>query len=378
MTGKEPFYYHRVIAHVVIAIFQEETPDPSLYPALPSEDGLWDLMRKCWDPNPGQRSPIPQIINKINILMDSGNDSTGRSVIPQSDGNSMLVPPPPTEESIIQPGIKVSKLLPPLSGEVKRIKYIGGGRSGDTYQGFWTPPGKDQVLVAIKGIKDDSKYQAIDGRAHEIFVEMVKRETVIWKATENHNILEFYGYCIVDEKPLLVSPWYQRGNLWSYLGEHSRLTEIEKLNMVRDVARGLAYLHSLEPPIAHGGIKPQNILISDNLDSGSGLTGPVSFVVGGGGSADSLRRKAIATSASALPHSEMSVVQPGTPLPPLPEPLLGDLETVETVGRGGYGVVYRGYWTPAGNAPLPVAIKRLNIGDIGSGQDQNSGILTRV
>ena len=34
---------------------------------------------------------------------------------------------------------------------------------------------------------------------------------------------------------------------------------------MRDVARGIAYLHSLKPPIAHGFISPGSILITNDL-----------------------------------------------------------------------------------------------------------------
>ncbi|KIO31597.1 hypothetical protein M407DRAFT_67786 [Tulasnella calospora MUT 4182] len=98
-------------------------------------------------------------------------------------------------------------------------------------------------------------------------MQRIQREIVIWKAAEHPNILQFYGYCIMDEKPLLISPWCEKGNLSSYLGEHPGLTEVQKLNVLRGAARGLAHLHCLEPPICHGDIKPQNIIINDELEA---------------------------------------------------------------------------------------------------------------
>ncbi|KAG9044911.1 hypothetical protein FS837_007337 [Tulasnella sp. UAMH 9824] len=259
MTGKEPFYHLRVKAAVVIAIFLEETPDPKFYSALPSDDDLWGLMRKCWDPNPGQRSSVSQVIFKINLIIEVGSGLTDQSAILQPDGNAPVVPVWPAEESIIQPGIKVSTVHPPLSGVLERVRYAGAGRCGNVHQGCWTVPGKDPIVVAMKGIRSNVKSQVMDGYTPDLFV---KRESVIWKAAEHPHILPFYGYWFVDEKPLLISQWCEKGNLSSYLGEHPELTEVQKLSVVRDIARGLAYLHSLEPPIAHGGIRPQNVLIA--------------------------------------------------------------------------------------------------------------------
>lgn len=36
---------------------------------------------------------------------------------------------------------------------------------------------------------------------------------------------------------------------------------------MRDAARGLAHLHSLEPPIAHGDVKPENIIVMDTFEA---------------------------------------------------------------------------------------------------------------
>lgn len=42
-----------------------------------------------------------------------------------------------------------------------------------------------------------------------------------------------------------------------------------------DAARGLSYLHNLDPPIVHGNIKPEKVIVQDNLVaalSGFGLS----------------------------------------------------------------------------------------------------------
>ncbi|KAG8916233.1 hypothetical protein FRC01_003284 [Tulasnella sp. 417] len=232
MSGKEPFYQLHHEAAVTIAIFLEETPDPKLYPALSPDDDIWGLMKKCWDPNPHQRFSVSQVIYKANLLIEAGSKFTSRSAGPQSDGNRPIAPAFLTGESIIQAGIKVSTLPPALSGALERAKYIGAGRCGDVHQGSWTLPGKDPVLVAMKSIRSKGKGQTSNESTNELFVKIAQRETVIWKATEHPNILQFYGYWIIDAKPLLISPWCENGNLSSYLAEHPGLTEAQKLNVV--------------------------------------------------------------------------------------------------------------------------------------------------
>lgn len=88
---------------------------------------------------------------------------------------------------------------------------------------------------------------------------------------------------------MLVSPWCSNGDLAKYVLTNSQLTRDEKLKLVSKsmfrivsiaqrsclslmgkfcgAARGLSYLHSRDPPIFHGDIKPQNVIIQDNLEA---------------------------------------------------------------------------------------------------------------
>ncbi|KIO27180.1 hypothetical protein M407DRAFT_73539, partial [Tulasnella calospora MUT 4182] len=92
--------------------------------------------------------------------------------------------------------------------------------------------------------------------------QRIKREAALWLKIKHENILPFYGYTIVDGDPFLVSSWCANGNLTTFLHHHPELTGSKKLKLV---ARGLEHLHTVEPPIAHGDIRPENIMITENF-----------------------------------------------------------------------------------------------------------------
>ncbi|KAG2339259.1 kinase-like protein [Suillus weaverae] len=67
--------------------------------------------------------------------------------------------------------------------------------------------------------------------------------------------------------PAFVSSWMTKGSLDSYLKQQPKptLSTYQKLDMSRQIASGLKYLHELEKEIVHGDLTPTNILInSDN------------------------------------------------------------------------------------------------------------------
>ncbi|KAG8937451.1 hypothetical protein FRC00_005494 [Tulasnella sp. 408] len=184
----------------------------------------------------------------------------GATLSPRVPGTSL------PEDSIIQPGAQVYSLPDPLPGILTKIKRIGGGAYGNVYQGVWTLPGKDPIHVAIKCIREAHLDDEDDPQSkQERFERRIRRETVIWQTTSHKNILPFHGYQIVDDEPMLVSPWCKNGSLASYVNEHPDLPDVEKLKLLRDAACGLAYLHSLQPPIIHGDIKPDNVIITDDM-----------------------------------------------------------------------------------------------------------------
>ncbi|KAG8962792.1 hypothetical protein FRC05_005116 [Tulasnella sp. 425] len=291
------------------------------------------------------------------------------------------------EESIIQPGILVYNMPDPLEGELKKGKLVAQGGYGDVYCGSWTPPSADPIPVAIKHIRmarlDPEAEDEVDH--YERFARRIKREVVVWQAAKHENILEFYGFNIDNGDYLLVSSWCANGNLRQYTKRHPELTRMGKIKLLHDAAQGLAHLHSLDRPIIHGDVKPENIMITNvikavlcdfgvsrviaGLGMHTGLTsmGQCSGTVGY--QARELQDEdsqptvmcdvfAFGGVILALAGDTLSPRAPTTPYD-MPDPLDGIVTKIRRIGGGAYVDVYQGVWTLPGKDPIPVAIKRI-------------------
>ena len=78
------------------------------------------------------------------------------------------------------------------------------------------------------------------------------------------NIIQFLGACL-DQDLLLLTEFAERGSLYDVLDRNKPNGRDLKWNIslqiMLDVARGMLYLHSRNPPIVHRDIKSLNILV---------------------------------------------------------------------------------------------------------------------
>lgn len=130
----------------------------------------------------------------------------------------------------------------PLEIEVK--EKLGGGTFATVFKGAWR--GTD---VALKVVKQDMD-------THEFAVEM----NVISRL-HHPNILQFLGACTARFSPqLIVMEYMPNGTLET---ANKRLHYSQKISIVQDIARGLAYLHNRKPDcIIHRDLKPNNVLLT--------------------------------------------------------------------------------------------------------------------
>ena len=132
-----------------------------------------------------------------------------------------------------------------FAGRYLLKEFKGSGSFGEVWLAEDSETSMD---VAIK------IYIALDKQGVEAF----KSEFAIAFELNHSNLLHINHFDICGMQPFLIMPYCPNGSASKLMGE---ISESETWKFIRDVSAGLAYLHSLVPPIIHQDIKPDNILI---------------------------------------------------------------------------------------------------------------------
>ncbi|XP_072958034.1 MDIS1-interacting receptor like kinase 2-like [Typha angustifolia] len=145
---------------------------------------------------------------------------------------------------------------------------IGSGAFGSVYKvtlprivrvGEVTlPKGKK---IAVKKILEIEEERSIDEQL----------EIQILTQIRHRNIVKFYGYCSTTQHKFLLYEYMEKGSLATMLNtreEATLLDWIKRLNVIKDVAHGLSYMHhDCSPPIVHRDITSNNILLDSEFRS---------------------------------------------------------------------------------------------------------------
>lgn len=131
-------------------------------------------------------------------------------------------------------------------------KLLGRG----AYSEVWLT--KDEK---VGGSKVALKIFAPSTGLDEYGLDMFAREFSIVLGVSDANILKPLHYDSFERMPYLVLPYCKAGSVKNKIG---KMKEEEAWNLISDVAKGLQSLHTMNPPIIHQDIKPDNIMISDS------------------------------------------------------------------------------------------------------------------
>lgn len=127
-------------------------------------------------------------------------------------------------------------------------KQLGQGSFGDVWLAHNMLADID---VAVKF------YGTLDKKGIEDF----RNEFKIAYRLHHPNLLNISHFDVFENCPYLVMPFCENGSVSHRIGQ---MQESEIWKFIHDVSRGLAFLHSQNPPIIHQDIKPDNILITSD------------------------------------------------------------------------------------------------------------------
>ena len=135
--------------------------------------------------------------------------------------------------------------------EVGSEELIGYGASGSVYKALYR-----DIIVAVKKMVAVGLPKSIDDFETEI---------MFMRTVRHKNIVLFIGAgkSQPGDVPFLVMEYMERGSLRNVLYDLSIDIDYErKLLFAMDVARGMHFLHTLEPPRIHRDLKSDNLLVS--------------------------------------------------------------------------------------------------------------------
>ncbi|KAK2360368.1 Protein kinase superfamily protein [Trifolium repens] len=136
------------------------------------------------------------------------------------------------------------------------LNLLGEGGFGSVYKGC-LPDGRE---IAVKQLK-------IGGSQGE---REFKAEVDIISRIHHRHLVSLVGYCIQDDRKILVYDYVPNNTLHFHLHEEGQpVLEWEKrVKIAAGAARGIAYLHEdCNPRIIHRDIKPSNILLDHNYEA---------------------------------------------------------------------------------------------------------------
>ena len=134
--------------------------------------------------------------------------------------------------------------IPPWELFIFKDRVLGKGSFSKVYLAKWR-----ETFVVAKVI-DENVFQ------HKKF--LVDRELDIMTKLHHPNIVQFLGF--VDDPFVIVLEYIPNGDL---LYNFSSLKKREKISIMKDILRGIAYIHERKPySLIHRDIKPTNILLT--------------------------------------------------------------------------------------------------------------------
>lgn len=151
------------------------------------------------------------------------------------------------------------KEIKKATNNFSKDRMLGSGGYGEVYKGILG----DGTVVAVKCAK----------LGNTKGTDQVLNEVRILCQVNHKSLVGLLGCCVELQQPIMVYEYIPNGTLLDHLdgrkpGGYTQLSWRRRLEIARDTAEGLAYLHfSAVPPIYHRDVKSSNILLDEKLNA---------------------------------------------------------------------------------------------------------------
>lgn len=136
--------------------------------------------------------------------------------------------------------------IPPWELFIFSDRLIGEGAFSKVYLAKWR-----ETFVVAKVFNEETQL---------LKKQLILREIDTMTRLHHPNITQFLGY--IDEPFIIVLEYIPNKNLEDNI---NKLSKSQKYNIIKDILRGLAYIHNRQPQsLIHRDIKPSNILLTNS------------------------------------------------------------------------------------------------------------------
>ncbi|KAG8915669.1 hypothetical protein FRC00_001535 [Tulasnella sp. 408] len=136
------------------------------------------------------------------------------------------------------------------------LQYENGFEGGDqAHMGVILETGR---AIAIKPVTFTPKNGARSSEG--ALMPQLNKWLKLWGSLEHENVTKVLGSAFVNEAPAVITEWCTGGNVAQYL---EKSPQADRRGLLRQIAQGLNYLHTVFPPMIHSSLKPSNVLIDD-------------------------------------------------------------------------------------------------------------------
>ena len=135
--------------------------------------------------------------------------------------------------------------------EITFGRALGRGAFSTVYLCTW-----NGVKIAVK---------VFEGKIDEEEETDFFKELSILKTLRHPNILLFLGAFSGHMGNCILTEYMAEGSLFDLLKDKSKyLSDAQKIQLAKDIANGMLYLHSFNPPIIHRDLKSPNVLVDES------------------------------------------------------------------------------------------------------------------